>query len=348
MIYRTQPIPHLLLLLLITLSLLLAPAHTGWSQDAADEPAPAEEQTAAETEPEESADAKITRVADDARRDVTDAGRELARGNILGAMPLIEKYVLPVISALLILLVAYFLGKILGRAASGPIKKRIDPSLGSFISKVIFWSIMIAALLSVLGMFGVNIATFAAVVAAAGFAIGLAFQGTLSNFAAGVLLLAIRPFRVGDFVNVAGISAKVTEIDLFYTIFDTFDNRRIIVPNSDISSSTIENITYHPERRVDVEVGTDYTADLKQTREVLSQAAESLKEHMVEGEGRGYAVVLGDLGDSAIGWSVRFWAKTDDWLEVKQKLTEAVKNHLDAAGIGIPYPQMDVHLQKDD
>ena len=163
-----------------------------------------------------------------------------------------------------------------------------------------------------------------------------------------VLLLVFRPFKVGDVINAAGVTAKVTEIDLFTTVLDTPDNRRIIVPNSQIGAGTIENVTHHSERRVDVSVGTDYTADLQKTREALTKAAEALDEYMLKGDDRGFAIVLTDLGDSAIGWVVRFWAKAEDYWTVKESLTAEVKNKLDEAGIGIPFPQMDVHLHKQD
>ena len=124
---------------------------------------------------------------------------------------------------------------------------------------------------------------------------------------------------------------------------DTPDNRRIIVPNGAIFGGTIENITYHEERRVDVGVGVEYTADIDKTREVLEKAAASL-EGVIEGEGRGMQVVLGDLGDSSVNWTVRAWVATSEFWPSKQALTRAVKMHLDEAGIGIPFPQMDVHV----
>ena len=186
--------------------------------------------------------------------------------------------------------------------------------------------------------------SFAAILAAAGFAIGMAFQGTLGNFASGIMLLVFRPFKVGDVISAAGIKAKVNEIDLFTTTFDTPDNRRIIVPNSAITAGTIENTSHHTERRVDVSVGCDYSADIRQTREVLQRAAESLQSNMIIGEGRGYQVVLGTLGDSCVNWTVRFWTRTENYWAVNEALTEAVKNHLDDAGIGIPYPQLDIHI----
>jgi small conductance mechanosensitive channel len=223
------------------------------------------------------------------------------------------------------------------------VTKKVDPTLGKFAGQLVFYVVMIGALLGVLGKMGVSVASFAAVIAAAGFAIGLAFQGTLSNFAAGVMLLVFRPFKVGDVVNAAGITAKVGEIDLFTTAFDTPDNRHIIVPNSSIFGSTIENVTFHPERRVDVAVGCDYAADIDKTREVLTAAVESVPGR-IDGEGRGFQIYLTGLGDSSVDWAVRVWFPTPDYWAKKEELTRAVKMHLDEAGVGIPFPQMDVHI----
>jgi len=223
-------------------------------------------------------------------------------------------------------------------------KSKVDETLSRFFAKMVYYLIVILGVIFALSKFGIDVTAFAAILAAAGFAVGMALSGTLGNFASGVMLLIFRPFKVGDVVNAAGITAKVHEIELFTTTFDTPDNRRIIVPNGAIYGGTIENVTFHEERRVDVGVGTDYGADLDATRKVLEKAAESLNEMMVQGEGRGYQIVLGDLGDSAVGWTVRFWCKAEDYWGVKEALTRAVKVHLDEAGIGIPFPQMDVHL----
>ena len=156
----------------------------------------------------------------------------------------------------------YFVAKFLSRLASAPVKMKVDETLGKFTGKLVFYVLMIFVFIAVLGRVGVEVTSFAAIMAAAGFAIGLAFQGTLSNFASGVLLLVFRPFKVGDVINAAGITAKVYEIDLFTTTFDTPDNRRIVVPNSSIAGGTIENITFHGQRRLDVAVGVDYSADI--------------------------------------------------------------------------------------
>jgi small conductance mechanosensitive channel len=146
---------------------------------------------------------------------------------------------------------------------------------------------------------------------------------------------------VGDVVNVAGNLGKVFEIELFTTAIDTFDNRRIIIPNGQIYGSVIENITYHPIRRVDVEVGADYSADIDATRAALERAIASAELALRVPESE---VFLNCLGASSVDWVVRVWALKDDFGAVKQALIRAVKIELDAAGIGIPYPQMDIHL----
>lgn len=253
-------------------------------------------------------------------------------------------YVLPAVGMLLLLIVAYFVAKFVARLVSKPVTNRVDPTIGKFAGKVVFYLIMIGALLGVLGSLGVNIAAFAAVLAAMGFAIGLAFQGTLSNFAAGIMLLVFRPFKVGDAISAAGITAKVAEIDLFTTVFDTFDNRRIIVPNSSIFGDTIENITFHPARRAEVAVGVDYTCNLDEARAALNRAAESI-EGVQRGEGQGHQVMVMEFGGSSIDWVVRAWFTKEDFWPNREKLIHAIKRELDAAGIGIPFPQMDVHIE---
>lgn len=286
----------------------------------------------------------VESVAAKASRDVSEALQGLKQGDFQKAWPLLQGYVLPAVEVLLLLMVSYMAAKFISRVVSAPVQKRVDETLGRFIGKAVYYAIMLSVLIAVLGKFGFHVTSFAAVLASAGFAIGMAFQGTLGNFSAGIMLLVFRPFKVGDFINAAGITATVNEIDLFTTTLDTTDNRRIIVPNTAIAAGTIENVSHHTERRVEVKVGCDYSADLRKTREVLTVAAEAIKEKMIEGDGRGYQVVLGDLGDSAVHWSVRFWTTADNFWGVKEELTESVKNHLDEAGIGIPYPQIDVHV----
>ena len=290
---------------------------------------------------ESGAEDQVQQGLEDAKNTVSDA----FGGDTEAMWRLVEDYGMPIVWALVILIAALFFGKILaGMTRRAMVKSRVDETLSRFFGKMVYYLVVILGVIFALDRFGVDVTAFAAILAAAGFAVGMALSGTLGNFASGVMLLIFRPFNVGDVVNAAGITAKVHEIELFTTTFDTPDNRRIIVPNGSIYGGTIENITYHAERRVDVVVGCDYGADLDATRKVLEQAAESLSEMMVQGEGRGYQIVLGDLGDSSVGWTVRFWCKKADYWPVKEALTRAVKQHLDAAGIGIPFPQMDVHV----
>ncbi|MGF1468724.1 MAG: mechanosensitive ion channel family protein [Sandaracinaceae bacterium] len=218
-----------------------------------------------------------------------------------------------------------------------------DPTLTRFFANLARWAIIVFAVLGCLGVFGIQTASFAAVVAAAGLAIGLAFQGTLSNFAAGVMLLVFRPFKVADVVEAASVVGVVEEIELFTTAVRTFDNRRLIIPNSAIYGATIENKTFYPTRRVDVPVGVEYSADIDRTREVLTQAVGTVDNLL---EDPPFQVFLSGLGASSVDWVVRVWCKTEDYWVVHEAMTRAIKMALDDASIGIPFPQMDVHLDQ--
>lgn len=224
-------------------------------------------------------------------------------------------------------------------------KLKFDETLTLFIAKLVWWGVILLAALACLSKFGIETTSFAAVIGAAGFAVGLAFQGTLSNFAAGAMLLVFRPYKVGDVVKVADNLGKVDEIELFTTTIDTFDNRRIIIPNSEIYGAVIENITYHDKRRVDVDVGVGYAADIDETRRVLTEAANATEGGYSDPEPD---VVLQGLGGSSVDWSVRVWGPTTDYLAIKQSLIRQVKINLDAANIEIPFPQMDVHFNRVD
>jgi small conductance mechanosensitive channel len=251
-------------------------------------------------------------------------------------------YAVSAVGALVLLLVAWIAAGIASRLVRRSLNKAaFDATLTRFFTKFARWLVLLTAVIGCLGIFGVETTSFAAVIGAAGLAMGLAFQGTLSNFAAGVMLLAFRPFKVGDVVCVAGQTGKVDEIGVFTTIVDTFDNRRFIIPNSSVFGSTIENITHHPVRRADVDVGVSYDADLDKTRAVLEKAAGGVQDVL---EDPAPAILLMGLGDSSIDWSVRVWAKSEDFGAVKQRTIQAVKAALDEAGIEIPFPHMEVRL----
>ena len=247
-----------------------------------------------------------------------------------------------IITVVAVIFGALFIASIVGRIIRSSCNKmKIDTTLGRFFAKCARWAILLIAAIFCLGEFGIETSSLAVLLGSAGLAVGLAFQGTLSNLAAGVMLLIFRPFKVEDVVNVGGQTGKVYEIDLFSTIMDTPDNRRIIIPNGQVFGAVIENITFHSTRRVDVGVGVDYTADIDATRAVLEKAAEATEGRL---EDPAYQIVLGDLGDSAVTWTVRVWSKTSEYWDVKQAATRSIKQHLDEAGIGIPYPQMDIHV----
>ena len=217
--------------------------------------------------------------------------------------PLLAQYGVKIIGVIAFLLVAWIASGWCSRSIlKGLHRARIDETLSKFTAKTAKWMILLFAVLGCLGLFGVSVTSFAAVIAASAFAIGLAFQGTLSNFSAGVMLLVFRPFNVGDVISVAGHTGTVDEIALFTTTLDTADNRRLIIPNNSVFGSTIENITHHPIRRVDVAVGTDYSADLDTTREILGKAAREVPDQVPDREAQ---VVLSELGASSINWSVR-------------------------------------------
>ena len=245
---------------------------------------------------------------------------------------------------LIVLIVARFVAgwgrRLIRKALDRP---RFDTTLTKFASNLLYYTIMVLGILAALSTMGVEVASFVAILAAAGFAVGLALQGTLANFAAGVMLLIFRPFRVGDYIELAGETGFVKEIQLFYTTIDQRDNQRIVIPNSDVFGSTIKNKFHHDTVRVDVAVGTDYPADIDQTREVLEEAAASVEGRVEE---KGVSVALKGLGDSAISWEVRIWSTPEDYFQIRQQLTRVVKYALDTAEIGIPYPQMDVHMDK--
>lgn len=248
----------------------------------------------------------------------------------------------PIAKALLliiaVLLIAGWAKGITRRALS---KAGLEVTLSQFLSNLVRWVVLLIGAVTVMQTFGIEATSFAAVIAAVGFAIGMALSGTLGHVASGVMLLIFRPFKVGDVIRGAGVFGTVTEIGLFTTHIDTFDKRRIIVPNSKLFDDTIENVTFHDVRRADVSLGTSYDADIDETRAVLERVVAS-----VAGAKQDPApqVFLGELGGSSIDWTLRVWAHADDFWTMRENLIRDTKKALEEANIGIPYPQMDVHV----
>jgi len=257
--------------------------------------------------------------------------------------PTLIDYGVKIIGVFIGLWVAFRLAGWVEKLVVNNLKKRsFDEALTLFFGSLARWGLIILSVIALLGIFDVQTTSFAAVIGAAGLAIGLAFQGTLSNFSAGVMLLTFRPFSIGDYVKSGGQEGVVAEIGLFVTALDTLDNQRVILPNSAVIGGNIVNVTHHDARRVDINVGVAYGADLKQVRDVLDKAAAS-----VEGRiDKGHQIFLASMGASSVDFQVRIWCKTSDYWDVWDRGTQAVKEALDGAGISIPFPQMDVHLDK--
>ncbi len=220
----------------------------------------------------------------------------------------------------------------------------VDRSLHAFLTSIVRIGLQILLLISLASVLGMEMASFIAVMAAASFAVGLALQGSLANFAGGVLILILKPFGVGDYIEAAGVAGTVQEIQVFHTILNTPDNRRIVVPNANLSNSVTVNYSINPTRRVDFKFGVGYDDDLELVKETLM---EMISEHELVFEDPAPQVLLTDYGDSAITFSVRGWCRRDDYWTIYWQIMDAAKRVFDAKDISIPYPQMDVHLDKE-
>lgn len=267
--------------------------------------------------------------------------RAALTGDQHAMLQLATQYLLPAAIALVTLTIGYMFASFVGRVVGITVARKVDLTLGKFLSKMVKNTIMLLVFLGALGFFGVDVTSFAAILAAGGFAIGMALQGTLSNFAAGVMLLVFRPFKVGDYIKVSDAEGTVDEIDLFTTRLNSRDNRHLILPNSSVFGSTIENVTHNQFRRVDVNVGVSYNADLAMTRRVLEQAIGCIAGAVAHPAPQVY---LMDLGDSSVNWQVRVWCRPDVYWDVRERAVVATKQGLDAAKISIPYPQLDLHV----
>jgi small conductance mechanosensitive channel len=246
---------------------------------------------------------------------------------------LARKWVPPTIGVILILVVAWFLSSWARRGARRAMDRaHFDATLGKFLSNIVRWLILTLAVITCLNLFGIESTSFAAVLGAAGLAVGLALQGSLSNLAAGIMLLIFRPFKIGDTIVAAGQSGKVNEIDLFQTTIDTADGRRIIVPNGPIFGGVIENSSFHSNRRVDIPVTVATNHSIDQTRTALQAAVKRvpgiLSSPPTEVSPTGFPI-------AGVDWMVSVWARTDDLGAVKVALVHAIKDELDRAEISL-------------
>jgi small conductance mechanosensitive channel len=263
-----------------------------------------------------------------------------------GVQQSLTQYGLDVVAAIVILIVGVWAAgkteKIIKKALSRT--NRLDGMLVSFFSNAGRYLVLVFVGVAVLGRFGIETTSLIAVVGAAGLAIGLALQGTLSNVAAGVMLLIFRPFKVGQFVEGGGHAGTVKALNLFFTELATPDNIQIIVPNSDIWGSSLRNFSAHAERRVDFLIGVSYDADLDHAMKAIHDviAAETRARTVPEP-----MVAVSEMGDSSVNLVVRVWVENADYFPVKFDMTKAIKEKLDAEQIDIPYPTRTLHVIKD-
>ncbi|PLX68605.1 MAG: mechanosensitive ion channel protein MscS [Denitrovibrio sp.] len=258
----------------------------------------------------------------------------------------ISTYGMDIIYAILIFIVGRTIAKSLSKIAVKAMEKaNVSTTLTKFLSGIIYYLLLEAVIIASLNQLGIETTSIVAVLATAGLAIGLALKDSLSNFAAGVMIILFKPFVIGDFVETAGTAGIVEEIGIFTVKMRTPDNKQIIAPNSSVIGGNITNYSTKPTRRVDITVGVGYDADIKQTKNVLTGVIASNGKILND---PAPLVAVSELGDSSVNFVTRSWVNAADYWDVYFELMENYKIKLDEAGINIPYPQMDVHLKKED
>lgn len=263
---------------------------------------------------------------------------------------LVELYVIPWGINIIFALLIYIIGKIVvgilinlfGKVMS---RSKYDDMLVDFIKAILRAVLMLFVIVAALDQLGVDTTSMVAILGAAGLAIGLSLQGSLQNFASGVMLLVFKPFTRGDFIEAGGTAGVVKDIAIFSTVMTTPDNKEIIVPNGAIYGGNITNYSAKETRRVDMVVGIAYDADLKKAKDILNEMVKADERILTDPAPQ---VAVSELADSSVNFVVRPWVKAADFWGVKFDFTEAVKVRFDKEGIGIPFPQMDVHLHKTD
>ena len=220
-------------------------------------------------------------------------------------------------------------------------KADVEPIIIGFVGSMTYIALLAFVVIAALGQLGIQTTSFIAILGAAGLAVGLALQGSLANFAAGFLMIIFRPFKVGDFIEGAGVAGVVEAIHIFTTTLKTGDNKLIIIPNAKLSGDNITNYSAQETRRVDMTVGVAYDADLSVVRDVLNDII-SKEERALKDPAP--LVAVAELADNSVNFVVRVWTKTSDYWGVKFDMTETIKNRFDSEGIGIPFPQRDIHI----
>ncbi len=262
------------------------------------------------------------------------------------AVELVQSYGLPIVWAIIVFIVGRIVAGIITNVVTKMMNKsNIDETLVKFTRTLIYTTLMIFVILAALGKLGIETTSFAAILAAAGLAIGLSLQGTLGNFAAGFMLILFRPFKVGDFVEAGGVSGVIEEIQIFSTKMRSGDNKEITVPNGQVIGRTITNYSAKETRRVDLVIGVGYDDDLKKVRSVLEDILAKDERVLKDPEP---TIGVSELADSSVNFVVRPWVKSGDYWPVLFETLETVKIRFDAEGISIPYPQQDLHIVKEE
>jgi len=243
-------------------------------------------------------------------------------------------------------IVIFVVGRWVAKALAGLARKLmtradVDVMLVRFVSSLVYFALLAFVVIAAVGRLGVQTASFVAVIGAAGLAIGLALQGSLANFASGVLLIIFRPYKVGDFVEAGGVSGTVEGVQVFSTIFKTGDNKRVIVPNAEITAGVITNYSANDTRRVDLVAGVGYDDDLDKVKQVLDDILSKDARILAD---PAPTIAVHELADSSVNLVVRPWVNTADYWDVYFDLTEQIKKRFDGEGISIPFPQRDVHV----
>ncbi|MDX1557700.1 MAG: mechanosensitive ion channel [Marinobacter sp.] len=260
------------------------------------------------------------------------------------AVSLIMTYAPKVVLAIVTLIVGMWLINRFVGVLDNKLGKK-DPTLNKFLCGLIGAILKILLLISVASMVGIATTSFIAIIGAAGLAVGLALQGSLANFAGGVLILIFKPFKVGDVIDAQGYLGSVREISILYTIVDTFDNRRIVIPNGQLANASLTNLSAYETRRCDMSFGIGYGDDIDKAKAVCKRLIEEDERALKDPEP---LIVVGALGESSVDLTVRAWTKSADLWPFYWDMHEKVKKAFDAEGISIPFPQRDVHMIKTD
>ncbi len=221
------------------------------------------------------------------------------------------------------------------------IKSGMDDTLVRFLDKLIYYTLLVAVILAAADQVGIKTTSFLAILGAAGLAVGLALKDSLANFASGVMLIMFQPFRVGDAVTAAGVSGSVERIDIFNTVVNTWDNQKVIIPNSKITADVITNINANPTRRIDLVIGISYDDDVPEAKSILKELVQVDTRILTDPAPK---IALAEFGDSSINIVVRPWVNTKEYWDVRFDLMDRIKQTFDERNISIPYPQRDVHM----